>query len=68
MMEMVFYISEPCGSDVLYLCRSSAAYIRLPSDGGRVVAFDNHENLMKTCDVYRDIYNSQMREGAEQVG
>lgn len=37
-------------------------------DGGRIVAFDKHENLMKTCDVYRDIYNSQMREGAEQVG
>ena len=26
------------------------------------------ENLMKNCDVYQDIYNSQMREGDEQVG
>lgn len=37
-------------------------------DNGTIVAFDNHENLLKNCDVYRDIYNSQMREGAEQVG
>lgn len=37
-------------------------------EGGRLAAFDNHENLMKNCEVYRDIYNSQMREGDEQVG
>lgn len=37
-------------------------------EGGRLAAFDNHQNLMKNCDVYRDIYNSQMREGDEQVG
>lgn len=37
-------------------------------DNGRIAAFDNHENLMKTSEIYRDIYNSQMREGAEQVG
>lgn len=37
-------------------------------DSGRVVAFDDHAHLMQSCDVYRDIYNSQMREGAEQVG
>lgn len=37
-------------------------------ENGRLAAFDNHENLMKTCDVYQDIYNSQMREGDEKVG
>lgn len=37
-------------------------------ENGRLAAFDNHENLMKSCDVYQDIYNSQMREGDEQVG
>ncbi len=37
-------------------------------ENGRLVAFDNHENLMKTCEVYQDIYRSQIREGAEQVG
>ena len=37
-------------------------------DGGRLVAFDNHENLLESCTVYRDIYNSQIREGDEQIG
>ncbi len=37
-------------------------------ENGRLAAFDNHANLMKSCDVYQDIYNSQMREGDEQVG
>ncbi len=37
-------------------------------ENGRLAAFDDHENLMKSCDVYQDIYNSQMREGDEQVG
>ncbi len=36
-------------------------------ENGRLAAFDNHENLMKTCEVYQDIYRSQMREGDEQV-
>ncbi len=37
-------------------------------ENGRLAAFDNHANLMKSCEVYQDIYNSQMREGDEQVG
>ncbi len=37
-------------------------------DSGRLVAFDSHANLMKSCEVYRDIYSSQMREGDERVG
>lgn len=35
-------------------------------DGGEIVAFDTHENLLKNCEVYQDIYNSQLkREGDE---
>ncbi len=34
-------------------------------DNGRIVAYDNHENLMKTSETYRDIYNSQMKNGGE---
>ena len=35
-------------------------------DGGVIVAFDTHENLLKNCSVYQDIYNSQLkREGDE---
>ena len=34
-------------------------------DNSRVVAFDTHENLMLNCEIYQDIYNSQLkREGA----
>lgn len=32
---------------------------------GRVVACDTHEELMKTCGLYRDIYHSQMGEEEE---
>lgn len=33
-------------------------------DGGSIVAFDTHENLLNNCEVYQDIYNSQLkREG-----
>lgn len=34
-------------------------------DGGRIVAIGNHETLMKTSEIYRDIYNSQIKEGAD---
>lgn len=37
-------------------------------DGGKLAAFDNHENLLRTCSVYRDIYDSQMMKGDEQIG
>ena len=33
-------------------------------DGGTIIAFDTHENLLNSCEVYQDIYNSQLkREG-----
>ena len=60
------------GTTVIMIAQRVASVMRADKiaviDNGRIAAFDNHENLMKTCDVYRDIYNSQMREGAEQVG
>ena len=37
-------------------------------DNGRLVAFDSHANLLESCEVYKDIYSSQMREGDECVG
>ncbi len=30
-------------------------------DSGSIVAFDTHENLLKNCEVYQDIYNSQLK-------
>ncbi len=34
-------------------------------DNGNVVAFDNHDELMKSCDIYRDIYSSQLGGGGD---
>lgn len=30
---------------------------------GVIVGLDNHENLMRDCTVYQEIYQSQMRNG-----
>lgn len=60
------------GTTVIMIAQRVASVMRADKiaviDNGRIAAFDSHEKLMQTCDVYRDIYNSQMREGAEQVG
>ena len=32
-------------------------------DNGRVVAFDAHENLLNTCEIYKDIYDLQTSGG-----
>lgn len=38
-------------------------------ENGKITAFDNHDNLMKTSETYRDIYSSQMKNnGGEQNG
>lgn len=34
-------------------------------DEGRIIGMGRHEELMKTCDVYREIAESQLRKGAE---
>ena len=36
-------------------------------DDGKIVGHGRHEELLKTCSVYRDIVNSQMK-GGEQNG
>lgn len=33
-------------------------------DHGKLVGCDSHDNLMKTCEVYQDIYNSQLGAGS----
>ena len=33
---------------------------------GTIEAFDNHENLMKNCQVYIDIYNSQLKKDGDK--
>ncbi len=32
-------------------------------DNGRIVAFDDHENLLQNCDIYREVYTSQQKGG-----
>ena len=34
-------------------------------DNSKIVAFDTHENLMKNCEIYQDIYNSQLKREGE---
>ncbi len=34
-------------------------------DGGRISGFDTHENLMKTNEIYRDIYEVQTQSGGD---
>ena len=34
-------------------------------DNGSVIAFDTHENLLASCDTYKDIYASQVKGGAQ---
>ena len=31
-------------------------------DNGRLLGFDTHENLMKDCEIYKEIYSSQFPE------
>lgn len=37
-------------------------------ENGAVAACDTHDNLLKTCAVYQEIYRSQMEKGASQNG
>ncbi|MBQ8637619.1 MAG: ABC transporter ATP-binding protein [Lachnospiraceae bacterium] len=34
-------------------------------DNGRIIACDSHENLLKTCEIYQDIYQSQLKSSAD---
>ena len=34
-------------------------------DDGHIVAFDTHENLLKNCDIYREIYETQTQGGGD---
>ncbi len=34
-------------------------------DGGEVVAFGTHDELMQSCDIYKEVYSSQMKGGSD---
>ena len=37
----------------------------LVMDGGQIVAMGTHDELMKTCDIYRETYESQVKGGGD---
>ncbi|MBQ8509575.1 MAG: ABC transporter ATP-binding protein [Clostridia bacterium] len=37
-------------------------------ENGTIIAFAPHDELMKTCETYRDIYSSQMKNGGNENG
>ena len=37
-------------------------------DNGHVIATGNHETLLETCEIYRDIYESQQKRGVRHHG
>ena len=37
-------------------------------DGGRIIAMGNHDELMNSCEVYRETYESQNKAGGEEDG
>ena len=37
-------------------------------DGGTIIAYDTHENLLANCEIYQDIYNSQLKRDGDING
>jgi ATP-binding cassette subfamily B protein len=37
-------------------------------DGGKIIAMGNHDELLKSCDVYRETYLSQNNAGGDENG
>ncbi|MGN0814928.1 MAG: ABC transporter ATP-binding protein [Candidatus Coproplasma sp.] len=35
-------------------------------DGGKIVAIGTHQELLKTCDIYREVYQSQVKGGENE--
>ncbi len=37
-------------------------------ENGRIASCDTHDNLLKTCEIYQDIYKSQLKSGGDSDG
>ena len=64
-------LSENCGDRTKIIIAQRIASVKNADriavlENGSLVAFDNHDNLMKTCPQYRDIYDSQLGDKEEQ--
>lgn len=58
-------LNQSCPETTKILVAQRIATVRradriLVLDKGKIIAFDSHEQLLKTCSVYRDIYDSQI--------
>ena len=55
------------GTTVILIAQRIASVMRADRiavlDNGNLVAYDTHENLLKNCETYKDIYASQMKGG-----
>lgn len=65
--EARFYqaLQQQCPNSTIIMVAQRVASARYADriavlDGGHLVACDSHENLMKTCPIYQDIYASQI--------
>lgn len=52
----VFYVSQRTAS-------IQHADVILVLDDGRIVGKGNHQELLETCEIYREIYDSQFQKG-----
>ena len=50
---------------IMLTARSEDADKILVMDGGQIVAMGTHDELLKTCDIYRETYESQMKGGSD---
>ena len=56
--QTLILITQRCGTAM------SADHILVMENGSRV-GFGSHEELMRSCEVYRDIYHTQIESGRE---
>ena len=64
-------INATRGDTTLFLVSQRATSLKdcdviVVLDGGLVAGIGKHDDLLKTCDVYREIYLSQTDGGAKQ--
>lgn len=70
-LNMRTAINATRGDTTLFLVSQRATSLKdcdviVVLDGGLVAGIDKHDDLLKTCDVYREIYLSQTDGGAKQ--
>ena len=61
-----------CAPSTVFLVSQRAATVLhadliLVLDGGKVAGMGRHEDLLKSCEIYREIYHTQFREKEAQA-